>query len=74
MDTDNGIEVLVLHGATMLGGTDSTPKSDTVVIINGNKIYNFLTKLDQADMSPSNDCNFLAQLVQNLDQQSRIKS
>jgi len=47
----------------MLGGTDSTPKSDTVVIINGNKIYNFLTKLDQADMSPSNDCNFLAQLV-----------
>ena len=38
LDTDNGSEVLVLHGATLIDGTGSPPKSDAIVIINGNKI------------------------------------
>lgn len=38
LGTDNGTEVYVLHGATLIDGTGSPPKSDTIVIINGNKI------------------------------------
>ena len=38
LGTDNGSEVFVLHGATLIDGTGSPPKSDAVVIINGNKI------------------------------------
>lgn len=38
LSTDNGSEVFVLHGATLIDGTGSPPKSDAVVIINGNKI------------------------------------
>ena len=36
--TDNGSEVFVLHGATLIDGTGSAPKSNAVVFINGNKI------------------------------------
>jgi imidazolonepropionase-like amidohydrolase len=38
LGTDNGSEVFVLHGATLIDGTGSPPKSDAIVIINGNKI------------------------------------
>ena len=38
LGTDNGSEIFVLHGATLIDGTGSAPKSDSVVIINGNKI------------------------------------
>lgn len=38
LGTDNGSEVFVLHGATLIDGTGSAPKSDAVVIVNGNKI------------------------------------
>jgi imidazolonepropionase-like amidohydrolase len=38
LSTDNRSEVLVLHGATLIDGTGSPPRSDAVVIINGNKI------------------------------------
>ena len=36
--TDNGSEVFVLHGCRLIDGTGSPPKSDAVVIINGNNI------------------------------------
>lgn len=36
--SDNAsIEILVLHGATIIDGTGSTPKADTDIIISGNK-------------------------------------
>ncbi|RPJ25472.1 MAG: hypothetical protein EHM25_13390, partial [Nitrosopumilales archaeon] len=38
LGTDNGSEIFVLHGGTLIDGTGSAPKSDSVVIINGNKI------------------------------------
>lgn len=38
LGTDTGSEVFVLHGATLIDGTGSPPKSDAIVIINGNKI------------------------------------
>ena len=38
LSTDNGSEVFVLHGATLIDGTGSAPKNDAVVIVNGNKI------------------------------------
>jgi imidazolonepropionase-like amidohydrolase len=38
LGTDNGSEIFVLHGATLIDGTGSAPKSDSVIIINGNKI------------------------------------
>lgn len=38
LGTDNDSEIFVLHGATLIDGTGSAPKSDSVVIINGNKI------------------------------------
>jgi hypothetical protein len=34
--TDNGREVFVLLGGTLIDGTGSPPKSDALVIINGN--------------------------------------
>jgi imidazolonepropionase-like amidohydrolase len=36
--TDNGSEVSILHGATLIDGTGSPPKSGSFIIINGNKI------------------------------------
>lgn len=38
LGTDNGSEIFVLHGATLIDGTGSAPKTDSVIIINGNKI------------------------------------
>ena len=38
LGTDNGSEIFVLHGGTLIDGTGSAPKSDSGVIFNGNKI------------------------------------
>ena len=36
LGTDNGSEIFVLHGATLIDGTGSAPKTDSAIIINGN--------------------------------------
>ena len=37
-EKENDNEIIILFGATLIDGTGSPPKSDTVVIINGSKI------------------------------------
>ena len=56
--SDNAtIEVLVLHGATIIDGTGSTPKADTDIIISGNKIVAVTNQSGYIDNLYSNDFN-----------------
>lgn len=49
LSTDHGSEIFVLHGATLIDGTGSAPKSDSVVIINGNKIIAVTNQSENLD-------------------------
>jgi imidazolonepropionase-like amidohydrolase len=49
LGTDHGSEIFVLHGATLIDGTGSAPKSDSVVIINGNKIIAVTNQSENLD-------------------------
>ncbi|HEU4824158.1 MAG TPA: amidohydrolase family protein, partial [Nitrososphaeraceae archaeon] len=49
LGTDHGSEIFVLHGATLIDGTGSAPKSDSVVIINGNKIIAITNQSENLD-------------------------
>ena len=56
--SDNAsIEVLVLHGATIIDGTGSTPKADTDITISGNKIVAVTNQSGYIDSLYSNDFN-----------------
>jgi imidazolonepropionase-like amidohydrolase len=56
--SDNAtVEVLVLHGATIIDGTGSTPKADTDIIISGNKIVAVTNQSGYIDNLYSNDFN-----------------
>lgn len=49
LSTDHDSEIFVLHGATLIDGTGSAPKSDSVVIINGNKIIAVTNQSENLD-------------------------
>jgi imidazolonepropionase-like amidohydrolase len=51
------IEVLVLHGATLIDGTGSPPKAGTDIIISGNKIVAVTNQSGYLDNLYSNDFN-----------------
>jgi imidazolonepropionase-like amidohydrolase len=51
------IEVLVLHGATLIDGTGSPPKAGTDIIISGNKIVAVINQSGYLDNLYSNDFN-----------------
>src|SRR4030095_12091257 len=56
--SDNAsIEILVLHGATIIDGTGSTPKADTDIIISGNKIVAVTNQSGYIDNLYSNNFN-----------------
>ncbi len=65
--SDNaGIEVLVLHGATIIDGTGGTPKADTDIIISGNKIVAVTNQSGYIDNLYFNDFNRTQIRVSNL--------
>ena len=65
--SDNAtIEVLVLHGATIIDGTGSTPKADTDIIISGNKIVAVTNQSGYIDNLYFNDFNRTQIRVSNL--------